>query len=262
VPVFETTYRLVKSFERRIRRRIKGSDPNALPRDFDPAFQAIHDACRPFTMTGPLRMFAMYQAVKHVVSANVPGDIVECGVWRGGSAMVAAMTLLKLNQTDRTIWLYDTYEGMTLPSEKDVDADGRSALMRWNTEWATTSKEGGAGSDWCYASIDEVRANVLSTGFPESNLRFVKGKVEETIPKEAAERIALLRLDTDWYDSTYHELVHLFPRLSSPGGILILDDYGSWKGAREATDKYFAEQNRSMLFNRIDGAARISVKTN
>jgi hypothetical protein len=261
VPVFESTYRLVKSFERRIRRKIKGSDPNALPRDFDPDFQAIHDACRPYTMTGPLRMFAMYQAVKHLVAASIPGDVVECGVWRGGSAMVAAMTLLQLKATDRTLWLYDTYEGMTLPSDKDVDADGRSALMRWNTEWAATSKGNGAGSDWCYASIDEVRANVVSTGYPEAKLRFIKGKVEETIPTDAPERIALLRLDTDWYDSTYHELAHLFPRLSSPGGILILDDYGSWQGAREATDKYFAEQNRPMLFNRIDGAARISIKT-
>jgi hypothetical protein len=212
-------------------------------------------------MTGPLRMYAMFEAVKHLASANIPGDIVECGVWRGGSAMVAAMTLLSLDRADRTIWLYDTYEGMTLPSEKDVDSDGRSALLRWNTEWAATSKAQGAGSDWCYASLEEVRQNVLSTGYPESRLRFIKGKVEESIPSQAPERIALLRLDTDWYDSTYHELVHLFPRLSTPG-VLILDDYGSWKGAREATDRYFHETGKPLLFNRIDAAARIAMKAN
>jgi hypothetical protein len=257
--MIETTYRLVKSFERRIRRKLKRADPGALPRDFEPEFKPIHEACRDYTMTGPLRMYALHQAVRYIEESNIPGDIVECGVWRGGSAMVAAMTLLAMGRTDRTIWLYDTFEGMTLPTERDVDADGRSALMRWNTEWSGSVRDDGGGSDWCYASLDQVRRNVLSTGYPESRLRFVQGKVEETIPAQSPAQIALLRLDTDWYESTYHEFVHLYPRLSEKG-VLILDDYGSWQGARQATDRYFAEQGKTPFLNRIDEAARVAIK--
>jgi len=257
--MLETSYRLIKSFERRIRRKLKRVDPAALPRDFEPEFKPIHEACRPFTMTGPLRMYAMHQAVKYIESAEIPGDIVECGVWRGGSAMVAAMTMLALGRTGRTIWLYDTFEGMTLPSERDVDADGRSALMRWNTEWSAGARRDGAGSDWCYASLEEVRDNVLGTGYPEDRVRFVRGKVEDTIPEQSPPQIALLRLDTDWYDSTYHEFVHLYPRLSEKG-VLILDDYGSWQGAREATDRYFAEHGDQPFLSRIDEAARVAIK--
>lgn len=253
-------YRLIKSFERRVRRKLKRHDPNVLPRDFDAEFRPIYEACRPFTMTGPLRMHALYDAVRHIESANIAGDIVECGVWRGGSAMVAAMTLLALGRTDRTIWLFDTYEGMTLPTDRDVDLDGRSALLRWNTEWSKTSKGNGAGSDWCMASIEEVRANLLSTGYPEDRLRFIKGKVEATIPADGLDRVALLRLDTDWYESTYHEFVHLYPKLAT-GGILILDDYGSWQGAREATDRYFEEAGNKPFLGRIDEAARVGIKT-
>src|SRR5687768_7036446 len=212
-------YRLIKSFERRIRRTIKRRDPMALPRDFEEDFRPIFEACQAFTMTGALRMHALYDGVHHIEATKIDGDIVECGVWRGGSAMVAAMTLLTLGRTDRTIWLFDTYEGMTMPSEKDVDLDGRSAVLRWNTEWARSSKGDGEGSDWCMASIDEVRENLLSTGYPEDRLRFIKGKVEETIPAEGLDQIALLRLDTDWYESTYHEFVHLYPKLAN-GGVL------------------------------------------
>src|SRR4051812_43566365 len=257
--MIENTYRLVKSFERRIRRKLKRVDPGALPRDFEPEFKPIHDASRAFTMTGALRMYALHQAVKYIEASHIPGEIVECGVWRGGSAMVAAMTLLALGRTDRTIWLYDTFEGMTLPSERDVDADGRSALMRWNTEWSAGARRDGAGSEWCYASLEEVRHNVLSTGYPEDRLRFVQGKVEETIPEQSPLHIALLRLDTDWYESTYHEFVHLNPRLSEKG-VLILDDYGSWQGAREATDRYFAEHGDKPFLSRIDEAARVAIK--
>jgi len=252
-------YRLIKSFERRVRRQLKRRDPNILPRDFDDDFKPIYEACRGFTMTGPLRMHALYDAVRHIESANIPGDIVECGVWRGGSAMVAAMTLMKLGRNDRTIWLFDTYEGMTLPSERDVDLDGRSALLRWNTEWSGTIKGNGAGSDWCMASIEEVRENLLGTGYPENRLRFIKGKVENTIPAVGLDRIALLRLDTDWYESTYHEFVHLYPKLGA-GGVLILDDYGSWQGAREATDRYFQETGNKPFLGRIDEAARVGIK--
>jgi O-methyltransferase len=104
-----------------------------------------------------------------------------------------------------------------------------------------------------------VRQAVLSTGYDAARLHFVKGKVEDTLPAEAPPQICLLRLDTDWYESTRHELRHLYPRLAR-GGVLIIDDYGHWQGARQATDEYLAEQRIPLLLNRIDYGARIALK--
>ncbi|HMB95721.1 MAG TPA: TylF/MycF/NovP-related O-methyltransferase, partial [Tepidisphaeraceae bacterium] len=121
------TYNVIKSFERRIRRKLKGQALAGLPADFDPAFKPIYDACKPFTMTSPHRMNALHEAVKYVLKANIAGDFVECGVWRGGSTMVAAMTLLASGSPSRELYLYDTFTGMSEPSEKDVTTDGRYA---------------------------------------------------------------------------------------------------------------------------------------
>ena len=100
---------------------------------------------------------------------------------------------------------------------------------------------------------------MYSTGYDKSKIHLVKGKVEETIPKTLPERIALLRLDTDWYASTKHEMLHLFPRLV-PGGVLILDDYGSWLGARKAVDEYIAENKVKIFLCRVDNSGRVAVK--
>jgi O-methyltransferase len=112
---------------------------------------------------------------------------------------------------------------------------------------------------WCYAGLEEVRVNLASTGYPVDRVHFVRGKVEDTIPGTVPEPIALLRLDTDWYESTKHELTHLFPRLV-PGGVLIIDDYGHWQGARQATDEYFASARVPLLLHRVDYTGRIAVK--
>jgi O-methyltransferase len=112
---------------------------------------------------------------------------------------------------------------------------------------------------WAYSPLDEVKQNLRDTGYQEDQVVFVKGKVEDTIPRDAPERISLLRLDTDWYESTYHELVHLYPRISV-GGVLIIDDYGHWAGARQAMDQYIAENHAKLLLHRIDYTGRIAVK--
>src|SRR5437773_5710167 len=101
---------------------------------------------------------------------------------------------------------------------------------------------------------------MAATGYPTAKLHFVQGMVEETIPATVPARIAILRLDTDWYQSTRHELEHLYP-LVSHIGVLIVDDYGYWKGARKAVDEYFARAQTPMLLHRIDSAGRIGVKT-
>jgi len=110
-------------------------------------------------------------------------------------------------------------------------------------------------------SIEEVRKNMYSTGYPKENFIFIEGRVEETIPKIIPAQIALLKLDTDWYESTYHELVYLYPLLSNQGVILI-DDYGIWQGQRKAVDKYINENNLRILLNRTDCYGSIAIKTN
>jgi hypothetical protein len=97
------------------------------------------------------------------------------------------------------------------------------------------------------------------TGYDSEKVFFVKGKVEETLPAHAPDRISLLRLDTDWYESTYHELTHLYPRLTV-GGVLIIDDYGHWAGARRAVDDFIGKNKLRLLLNRVDYTGRICVK--
>ena len=184
---------------------------------------------------------------------NIQGDVVECGVWKGGSTMMMVKTLMQAGITDREIYLYDTYEGMPEPTEKDKDLSGTSAQGTWSENQTDSVNE------WCYSPLEEVQNNLYSTGYPADKIHFVKGKVEDTIPATLPQSIALLRLDTDWFDSTYHELIHLYPLLQK-GGTLIIDDYGHWQGAREAVDKYFAENQVTMLLSRIDYTGRIGVK--
>jgi O-methyltransferase len=224
-----------------------------LPPDFDAEFCEIYERCRPFTMTSAERMYALYKAVEYVMRARIPGDFVECGVWRGGSGMIVALSLLKWGVRDRVIHLYDTYEGMSAPSQRDKDVHGGDAQQMFEKIRRSDA------TGWCSAGLEEVRRNVLSSGYPEANIIFVEGKVEETLPARCPRSISLLRLDTDWYESTYHELVHLYPLLQS-GGVLILDDYGHWQGAREATERYFSENSIALLLNRIDYTGRVAVK--
>lgn len=222
------------------------------PPDFDEQTAALIRDVRPFTMTSVERIYALRKAVEYILAQKIPGDIVECGVWKGGSMMAVARTLLQ-NKAVRTLHLFDTFEGMPDPGDIDKDFRGQSAAVQLQMEDKQTSQV------WAYSPIDEVRRNLLSTGYDKSQIVFTKGKVEDTIPAQAPQQIALLRLDTDWYESTYHELVHLYPRLSV-GGVLIVDDYGHWQGARRAVDQYFAEAHPRMLLNRIDYTGRIGVK--
>ena len=111
---------------------------------------------------------------------------------------------------------------------------------------------------WAVASVEEVRHNMSTTGYPPEKIRYVKGRVEDTIPGQAPDAIALLRLDTDWYESTRHELVHLMPRVVA-NGIVIVDDYGHWEGARRAVDEFVAHSERPIFLARIDYSCRLIV---
>ncbi|MDB5266106.1 MAG: hypothetical protein JWM39_819 [Parcubacteria group bacterium] len=220
--------------------------------DSDPAFKVVHEAVRDATMTSRERQQALYQAVNYIADNNIEGDIVECGVWKGGSSMISALALKAKHQTDRKLYLYDTFAGMSAPTKEDVSLHGTAAQGKWE------ALADGDKNLWDYASLKEVQGNLATTGYPKDNLIFVSGKVEDTIPATMPERIAVLRLDTDWYESTKHELEHLFPLLV-PGGVLIIDDYGHWQGARQAVDEYLATQP-PMFLARIDYTGRIGIK--
>jgi hypothetical protein len=218
--------------------------------DYDPESISIIRRVRPYTMTNPERLFSLIQATRYVLSAGIPGSIVECGVWRGGSMMAAALTLRQAGDVCRDLYLFDTYEGLPAPTPIDVNYRGLAARR------FLTSKRLRQDNS---ASLYEVKANLASTGYPDELLHFVQGRVEETIPNSAPDQIAILRLDTDWYESTRHELIQLYPRLAA-GGVLIIDDYGYWRGARKAVDDYMAEHRLNLLLNRVDSSCRIAVK--
>ena len=164
----------------------------------EPDFLPIMEIARPYTMTSVERMFAMYQAVRYLEEAKIEGAIVECGVWRGGSIMIAIATLNLLNSRGREIFLFDTFEGLPKPDPVlDVDIWDNKGYDGWILE--ARSEE---TSNWAYASLNDVRSNVLGLGYPEKLIHFVKGMVERTIPEQSPGKIALLRLDTDWHSST------------------------------------------------------------
>lgn len=216
----------------------------------DKVFNKIYLVCKKYSMTPKERMYSLYLAVKYIIQSDIPGDFVECGVWAGGSSMLVALTLNEMNCTNRRIWLYDTFEGMTKPTKEDITTFNKEHVGK---TYEAQKKFGG----WCAVNINLVKNNLNLTKYPIKNIEFVKGKVEDTIPKRSPKKIALLRLDTDWYDSTKHELKYLFPILSKKG-VLLIDDYGHFDGARKATDEFFKRKN--ILLNRIDYSARIGVK--
>ncbi|SRR6266481_749023 len=232
--------------------------PNLVPPpdphpDFDEPTRELIKYVLPYTMTSKERLFALRRSVEYIVRNNIPGDIVECGVWKGGSMMAVARTLIELGAGDRNLYLFDTFDGMSAPTPGDKQFSGEAAVDLLQKSDKETS------TFWAYSPLDDVRRVMRDTGYRQDKVIFIKGKVEETLPSYAPKQVAILRLDTDWYESTYHELIHLYPRLSG-GGVLIIDDYGHWEGARRAVDEYIHGQNLRLLLNRIDYSGRICVK--
>ncbi len=217
-----------------------------------PEVTRIMETVSNFTLTGWENIYCLCESIRYLVNNNIPGDIVECGVWRGGSIMAASLMLDHLGCTDREIYLFDTYEGMSPATETDTERHSGKhgdVLIEEIKPFLDLA-----------ASIEEVKNNVRKTPYPWERFHFISGKVEDTLPNFKAERIALLRLDTDWYESTKCELEHLYPHLCK-GGILIIDDYGHFEGAHKAVDEYIATLDHPVFLNRIDYTARAAVKT-
>lgn len=231
---------------------LEGEFPD-LEKDFAPLYRQSVEC----TASSVERLYAMYAAIKYLVEADVPGDIVECGVWRGGNCMLAALTLDLLGEGAREVWLYDTFSGMTEPTPRDRDVYGESAMDMRGEAFSTA----GRPTPFQFvASRADVEANMAATGFDSTRVRYVEGSVEETLPRTSPRQIALLRLDTDWYESTAHSMRHLYP-LVSAGGVLLLDDYGDWPAVREAVHECLDDLGEQLLLHRIDNTGRIAIRT-
>jgi O-methyltransferase len=229
------------------------SAAGSLPPDLPDNDRALLARIADFTMTSIERQAALVQACRYLVRRGIDGCFVECGVWRGGSSMAAALAFAQEGDTERHLYLYDTFEGMTPPTAADRTFDGTLAQVHLDRDVDRTGY-------WSVAGIEDVQRSMASTGYPQDHIHLIKGSVEATIPSQApVGPIALLRLDTDWYESTRHELTYLYPQLVE-GGILVIDDYGHWAGAKQAVDEYLAELPRQFYMHRVDYTGRLLIK--
>lgn len=189
------------------------------------------------TMIGWPRLHSLNDSLDQVIADNIHGDFVECGVWRGGCAALMLSKIIE-HRLDKKVWLYDTFQGMSQPTDQDIHMSGYTAKSEFNK-----LKSGNGFSDWCIASTHEVELTLNKIcPYAERYSKFIVGKVEDTliIKENIPKSIGLLRLDTDWYESTKIEFETLYPLVSNYG-IIIVDDYSDWQGSRKATDEYLAK---------------------
>lgn len=227
------------------------SDNGGFPADFSQSGVLDCLAVAPYTFVPPERIYTLARAVEYIVRHDVPGAFVECGTWLGGCCMVMARTLLRLGVTNRNLYLFDLFANNWPAATEHDSFHGKHV--------AELLEQGLVDVDAMNYTLDQVRENMRKTGYPEERVHYVMGRVEDTLPAQAPDTIALMRLDTDFYESTLHEWTHLYPRLSI-GGVAIVDDYGEWAGSRKATDEFLAAQEAPLLLVRTDVAARMGVR--
>ena len=234
---------------------LKNTRIDTLPVETDKKIKKFIDMSAEFSMTGHKRMYLLSQAILHTKENNLDGDFVECGVWRGGNILLYKL-FNDFYSLNKIIFAYDTFQGMTTPEDIDIDYKGESAekilLKNQKSENITNMH--------CFSTIDTVKKNILKYSKLE-NINFIIGPVEKTLllEKNLPKKISILRLDTDFYESTKIELEVLFPLLEN-NGILIVDDYGCWQGAKKAVDEYFLNKKFTMF--KIDITGRFIIKNN
>lgn len=201
---------------------------------------------KPFTLTSTERIHCLYDSLEHVRKNEVSGDCVECGVFKGGNILGMMEYLDSHNITDKRVWLYDTFTGMTVPEPVDRDYRDNVASEIFD-------------SVACIESLNQVKKNLSSSSFPAEKVNYVVGDVCETLleTKNLPKTISLLRLDTDWYASTKMELEVLWDKLER-NAVLIIDDYGHWKGCKKAVDEFF--DDKSSEFIQVDYTAVYLIK--
>ena len=205
-------------------------------------FSRIYREIRPYTMCGNARLRGLHWAVRHVVTQNISGDVVECGTARGGSACLMALALKRLHER-RLLWVFDTFDGIPAPTLDDPD---------WEIAKLFTGHFRG--------TLDEVNA-LLEAKQVISQCKLIKGRFQDTLPIVNIEHISVLHIDGDWYDSVKACLDHLYDRVS-PGGVIQIDDYGHWQGARKAVDEFVRKRDLNLTLRRIDYTGRQLIKPN
>jgi O-methyltransferase len=194
-----------------------------------------------YTMAGHQRLNNVQQCVQTVLRENIPGDLIETGAWRGGMTIFMRALLKAHGDTQRRVWVADSFEGLPVP--KDA-SDG------WDY----------SNVDYLKVSLEQVRSNFRRFGLLDNQVQFLQGWFCDTLPTAPIQSLAILRMDGDMYSSTMDALVNLYPRLS-PGGFVIVDDYFSWPACRRAVDEFRAEHKLSEAMQSIDWSAAFWRKT-
>ena len=217
--------------------------------EITPYEDKLINKCLKYSMTTRVRMWSLLNSINYIHNNNIQGDFVECGVWKGGNLILYELLNQKYN-LDKKVFGFDTFEGMPMPGEHDYKYNNVSAIDLYNRKVKIEN-------NWCKSTLDEVKGNIL-TECSNVNINLIKGKVENTllVKENIPDKISILRLDTDFYESTKIELEILFPKLEK-NGILIIDDYGTYKGARKAVDEYF--KKKAFLIY-IDHTCRLLIK--
>ncbi len=208
----------------------------------DELFWKIAALAEPYTLLTLEKLLNLYEAVIYVSEHGIEGDLVECGVFKGGAVLLMAETMHALGYPARTIHLFDTFFGFTGRSEHDVDYGGRQ-IGKYRTQNFRA----------------EVTQNLTHSAYPAEHYVFVEGDVIVTSVENCPEKIAILRLDTDTYETTKAELENMYPKLTK-GGVLIVDDYGYSKGCRKAVDEFFAQIKEKPFFQRPNRGSRTAIK--
>jgi len=177
---------------------------------------------RSYTMVGLKRLDNIQSCIESVVANNIPGDFIETGVWRGGSTIFMRAVLKAYGILDRRVWVADSFEGLPKPNAELYPAD--------LGDMHHTVKE-------LAIPLDQVQAHFQKFGLLDEQVRFLKGWFRDTLPTAPIAKLAVLRLDGDLYESTMDALVHLYPKLSI-GGYVIVDDYGAIDACRKAIDDF------------------------
>lgn len=208
---------------------------------FGGEFARLYNVVRPYTMSSNARLRALHYAVRHVVKNNIAGDVVECGTASGGSAALMGLAL-KQTGSGRTLWVFDTFEGLPPPTHDDPDFDVAKNF-----------------TGTCRGELSDVENLFRQLSILE-RARLVKGLFQETLPTCDVGNIAVLHLDGDWYDSVKTCLDNLYDKVS-PGGVIQIDDYGHWAGARKAVDQFLLRRRIAADLRYIDYTGRQFIKT-
>lgn len=238
----------------------ENSSKHQFPHDLDDNFVSLFNKNKHLLGGFTPKLYTTYKITEYLTKNQIPGDFIECGVYKGRQIVMMALTLLKYGDSKREIYLYDTFSGMTKPGEKDFKKHRPQVETSQKnlSKWKNMQNED--HNLYCYAPMDLVKKNVFETGYPKDKIHFEKGDVLKTIPNSSHEKISFLRLDTDWYELTKHELFHLYPLVVS-NGVVSIDDYGSWQGAREAIDEFFLSEKFCPLLFRTGPSERAFVKS-